>query len=164
MSRVFHLALRGKTADAAARRRGRVADLLAVFPVGSEFMPPLDEGDLLYMPTTDPSISITKAREISPADRQADHGLPRSETRLRQGGAGRYAHRPRRAEHAGNHHCLALGQVPLADAADRTLVFRVPRLGQSSAGLFLAGGAHDHLERTDLWLEPAERRTHPRTG
>jgi Cu(I)/Ag(I) efflux system membrane protein CusA/SilA len=32
--------------------------------LGSEFMPPLDEGDLLYMPTTLPGISITKAREI----------------------------------------------------------------------------------------------------
>ncbi|MGE0480401.1 MAG: efflux RND transporter permease subunit [Phycisphaerae bacterium] len=32
--------------------------------IGSEFMPPLDEGDLLYMPTTDPAISITKAREL----------------------------------------------------------------------------------------------------
>ncbi|QDU74549.1 Cation efflux system protein CusA [Bremerella volcania] len=32
--------------------------------LGSEFMPPLEEGDLLYMPTTDPSISITKAREL----------------------------------------------------------------------------------------------------
>ena len=32
--------------------------------LGSEFMPPLDEGDLLYMPTTDPGISITKAREL----------------------------------------------------------------------------------------------------
>jgi Cu(I)/Ag(I) efflux system membrane protein CusA/SilA len=32
--------------------------------LGSEFMPPLDEGDLLYMPTTDPSISITKARQV----------------------------------------------------------------------------------------------------
>jgi len=32
--------------------------------IGSEFMPPLDEGDLLYMPTTLPGISITKAREI----------------------------------------------------------------------------------------------------
>ena len=32
--------------------------------LGSEFMPPLDEGDLLYMPTTDPGLSITKAREI----------------------------------------------------------------------------------------------------
>jgi len=32
--------------------------------VGSEFMPPLWEGDLLYMPTTFPGISITKAREL----------------------------------------------------------------------------------------------------
>jgi Cu(I)/Ag(I) efflux system membrane protein CusA/SilA len=32
--------------------------------LGSEFMPPLNEGDLLYMPTTLPGISITKAREI----------------------------------------------------------------------------------------------------
>lgn len=32
--------------------------------LGSEFMPPLNEGDLLYMPTTDPGISITKAKEV----------------------------------------------------------------------------------------------------
>jgi len=47
---------------------GAVLALLATaWPVsrlGSEFMPPLDEGDLLYMPTTLPGVSITKAREI----------------------------------------------------------------------------------------------------
>ncbi len=32
--------------------------------LGSEFMPPLYEGDFLYMPTTLPGISITKAREL----------------------------------------------------------------------------------------------------
>ena len=32
--------------------------------LGSEFMPPLDEGDLMYMPTTYPGISIDKAREV----------------------------------------------------------------------------------------------------
>ena len=32
--------------------------------LGSEFMPPLWEGDLLYMPITLPGISVTKAREI----------------------------------------------------------------------------------------------------
>jgi Cu(I)/Ag(I) efflux system membrane protein CusA/SilA len=32
--------------------------------IGSEFMPPLYEGDLLYMPTTLPGISIAKAREL----------------------------------------------------------------------------------------------------
>ncbi len=32
--------------------------------IGSEFMPPLDEGDILYMPSTYPGISITKAKEL----------------------------------------------------------------------------------------------------
>jgi len=39
----------------------------AAYPLsrlGSEFMPPLDEGDILYMPTTFPGISITKAKEM----------------------------------------------------------------------------------------------------
>jgi len=35
-----------------------------VMHTGSEFMPPLDEGDILYMPTTYPGISITKAKEL----------------------------------------------------------------------------------------------------
>jgi Cu(I)/Ag(I) efflux system membrane protein CusA/SilA len=37
---------------------------LAPRPLGSEFMPALYEGDLLYMPTTLPGISTTKAREL----------------------------------------------------------------------------------------------------
>ncbi|MCP5207981.1 MAG: efflux RND transporter permease subunit [Hahellaceae bacterium] len=32
--------------------------------LGSEFMPPLDEGDLMYMPTTYAGLSVGKAREI----------------------------------------------------------------------------------------------------
>ncbi|WP_318475952.1 efflux RND transporter permease subunit [Photobacterium leiognathi] len=32
--------------------------------LGSEFIPPLDEGDLMYMPTTYPGLSIGKAREL----------------------------------------------------------------------------------------------------
>lgn len=43
-----------------------VMAVLSALPVasrlGSEFMPPLDEGDLLYMPTTLPGISIEEAR------------------------------------------------------------------------------------------------------
>ncbi len=38
--------------------------LWPVTQIGSEFMPPLDEGDLMYMPTTYPGISIGKAREL----------------------------------------------------------------------------------------------------
>jgi Cu(I)/Ag(I) efflux system membrane protein CusA/SilA len=40
---------------------------ISIYPasqLGSEFMPPLNEGDLLYMPTTLPGISITKAKEL----------------------------------------------------------------------------------------------------
>jgi len=40
---------------------------LTVLPfsqLGNEFMPPLNEGDLLYMPTTPPGLSVTKAREL----------------------------------------------------------------------------------------------------
>lgn len=39
----------------------------ALYPsskLGSEFIPPLDEGDLMYMPTTYPGISIGKARQL----------------------------------------------------------------------------------------------------
>ncbi len=41
--------------------------LITLWPlskIGSEFMPPLNEGDLLYMPTTPPGISPAKAREL----------------------------------------------------------------------------------------------------
>jgi Cu(I)/Ag(I) efflux system membrane protein CusA/SilA len=40
--------------------------VLTVLPmrrIGSEFMPPLNEGTILYMPTTVPGISVAKARE-----------------------------------------------------------------------------------------------------
>jgi len=37
---------------------------LPFWRTGSEFMPPLYEGDLLYMPTTLPGVSITKAKEV----------------------------------------------------------------------------------------------------
>ena len=45
--------------------------------LGSEFMPPLYEGDLLYMPTTFPGISPTKAREILQAHRQNHQNISR---------------------------------------------------------------------------------------
>lgn len=41
-----------------------VAGMWPVTKLGSEFMPPLDEGDLMYMPSTHPGISIDKAREL----------------------------------------------------------------------------------------------------
>ena len=42
-----------------------LGDVLVPFPqIGSEFMPPLWEGDLLYMPTTLPGISPQEAKEL----------------------------------------------------------------------------------------------------
>lgn len=41
--------------------------LITLYPLGKlggEFMPPLDEGDLLYMPTALPGLSVSKASEI----------------------------------------------------------------------------------------------------
>ena len=41
-----------------------VVSLWPLGRLGTEFMPALDEGDLMYMPTTDPGLSVDKAREI----------------------------------------------------------------------------------------------------
>ena len=41
-----------------------VITLIPLSRLGSEFMPPLDEGDLLYMPITMPGISITEAKNV----------------------------------------------------------------------------------------------------
>jgi Cu(I)/Ag(I) efflux system membrane protein CusA/SilA len=47
---------------------GAVALVVVTVPVferlGSEFMPPLDEGSLLYMPSTLPGISVTQAQQL----------------------------------------------------------------------------------------------------
>jgi len=48
--------------------------------IGSEFMPPLDEGDLMYMPTTYPGVSIGKARELLQQTDKLIKTLPEVET------------------------------------------------------------------------------------
>ncbi len=55
--------------------------------LGSEFMPKLDEGDLLYMPTTEPSVSVGKAREILQQTDKLLRSLP--EVRTVHGKVGR---------------------------------------------------------------------------
>jgi Cu(I)/Ag(I) efflux system membrane protein CusA/SilA len=57
---VVHSMPEGKPKEWAAR----LGKLFPYQNIGSEFMPPLYEGDLLYMPTTFPGISVTKAREL----------------------------------------------------------------------------------------------------
>jgi Cu(I)/Ag(I) efflux system membrane protein CusA/SilA len=55
---------RGEEASGLIKIAKQAGKLFPYQNIGSEFMPPLYEGDLLYMPTTFPGISPTKAREI----------------------------------------------------------------------------------------------------
>jgi Cu(I)/Ag(I) efflux system membrane protein CusA/SilA len=54
--------------------------LIPFSKLGSEFMPPLYEGDLLYMPTTLPGISITKAKELLQQTDKIIKSFPEVET------------------------------------------------------------------------------------
>ncbi len=48
--------------------------------IGSEFMPPLDEGDLMYMPTTYPGLSIGEARQLLQQTDKLIRHVPEVET------------------------------------------------------------------------------------
>jgi Cu(I)/Ag(I) efflux system membrane protein CusA/SilA len=56
-----------------------VSSLWPLSRLGSEFMPELDEGDLLYMPTTLPGLSIGKARELLQQTDRLIRGVPEVE-------------------------------------------------------------------------------------
>jgi len=50
---------------------------LALVPrIGKEFMPPLNEGDLMFMPITDPAISLPQAIEITRKQNAAIQSVP----------------------------------------------------------------------------------------
>jgi Cu(I)/Ag(I) efflux system membrane protein CusA/SilA len=59
---------------------GAVAMVAATIPIyekiGSEFMPPLDEGTLLYMPSTLPGISVTEAEKLMQIQNRIIKGFP----------------------------------------------------------------------------------------
>ncbi|MCB1032279.1 MAG: efflux RND transporter permease subunit, partial [Acidobacteria bacterium] len=61
---VLNLALRWRWGVVLVMALILLITLVPLQRIGSEFMPPLWEGDLLYMPTTFPGLSITKAKEI----------------------------------------------------------------------------------------------------
>ena len=49
--------------------------------IGSEFMPPLNEGDLMFMPIADPSISLEENTRIAAQQNAALMTFPKSRTR-----------------------------------------------------------------------------------
>ena len=61
---IIHFALRRPLLIIGAGLAIAAATIWPYSKLGNEFMPPLNEGDLLYMPTTPPGISITAAREL----------------------------------------------------------------------------------------------------
>jgi len=54
--------------------------------LGSEFMPPLDEGTLLYMPSTLPGISVSEAQRLMQAQDRILREFPEVETVLGKAG------------------------------------------------------------------------------
>src|SRR5437867_2811584 len=54
-----------------------MAGALALVPrMGKEFMPPLNEGDLMFMPITDPAVSLNQALEITKKQNAAIQAVP----------------------------------------------------------------------------------------
>ena len=68
LMRIYHPIVEGVLRHQWATITGALLVVLLTVPVffrmGSEFMPPLDEGALLYMPTTVPGISVTEAQRL----------------------------------------------------------------------------------------------------
>ena len=58
--------------------------------IGSEFMPPLNEGDLMYMPVTDPAISIDEALRIMSKQDEILKSFPEVESAVGKAGAPRH--------------------------------------------------------------------------
>lgn len=63
-SPILRLAMRWRVVTLILAMLLLASTLYPLSKIGSEFMPPLDEGDILYMPSTFPGISITKAKEL----------------------------------------------------------------------------------------------------
>lgn len=57
-----------------------IVTLPLFFSLGSEFMPPLNEGTILYMPTTLPGISITEAKKLLLYQNKVIKSFPEVET------------------------------------------------------------------------------------
>ena len=84
--------------------------------LGSEFMPPLHEGSILFMPTTVPGVSIAQARRDHALPGQRAGLLPGGRDGARQGRSRRHGHRSGAARHVrDDDHPEARGRVASRD-------------------------------------------------
>ena len=76
---VLKLALKYKKTTLAINIVALLITIPLIMRTGSEFMPPLDEGSLLFMPTTFPNVSITEAKRIMQVQDKIIKSLPEVE-------------------------------------------------------------------------------------
>jgi len=75
-SPIIHWVMKHKKTTLAINLMALLVTLPILFFVGREFMPPLDEGSLLFMPVTLPSVSITEAKRIMQVQDKIIKSLP----------------------------------------------------------------------------------------
>jgi len=75
-SPIIHWVMKHKKTTLALNLTALLVTLPILFFVGREFMPPLDEGSLLFMPVTLPSVSITEAKRIMQVQDRIIKSLP----------------------------------------------------------------------------------------
>ncbi|MFO7589171.1 MAG: CusA/CzcA family heavy metal efflux RND transporter [Gemmatimonadota bacterium] len=93
-SPVIHFALRRPWTVIAAAAVVLAVTVVPWTRLGSEFMPTLHEGSILFMPTTVPGVSIAKAREILRWQDSVLYSFPEVETVLGKAGRARTATDP----------------------------------------------------------------------
>jgi len=76
---VIHWVLKNKRVTLAINLVLVLLTIPILFFIGREFMPPLDEGSLLFMPVTLPSVSITEAKRIMQVQDKIIKDLPEVE-------------------------------------------------------------------------------------
>ncbi|MBL8007944.1 MAG: efflux RND transporter permease subunit [Ignavibacteria bacterium] len=83
---VLRLALKYRKTTLAINLLALLITIPLIMRTGSEFMPPLDEGSILFMPTMLPNVSITEAKRIVQVQDAIIKSIPEVETVLGKAG------------------------------------------------------------------------------
>ena len=152
----LRVALRWPKTTLAFAALALAATAYPVLKLGGEFMPPLDEGDLLYMPTALPGLSAGKAGELLQQTDRMIKQIPEVKTRLRQDRARRDGDRSRAARDDRDHDPVQAARR-MASRHDDGQAHRRARPRRARAGAFQHLGAADpqsHRHAGDRHQEP----------
>ena len=117
--------------------------------LGSEFMPPLNEGTILYMPITLPGISVTEATKYLQIQDKLLRQFPEVQSVFGKIGQSRDLHRPGAAQHGGNN-SRAEAREGMEKGTARPLVLQVgARVREAAAAQDLARARSDQVGRPD---------------